>query len=126
MIQATIPEVWTKDIDEATAVIENNTLEYNEKMESLLAKGWEVKQKFIKLEETEQQDPDAVTTYTTWKTEASGYVVEWTTFLTVLILVFLFREPINIGLVGLVSRRRRKAPPVLTYTLAESNPMSLP
>ncbi|KAL1454492.1 hypothetical protein WDU94_010735 [Cyamophila willieti] len=126
-IQAIIPEVWTNNTDEVTEVIQNNELQFNDKMKILLAEGWEVKQKFNNVEEAEQEDPDTVMSkYAEWKTEATGYVVEWTTILTVLILVILFREPINIGLIRIVERKKRKAPPLATYNRAETRPLSPP
>ncbi|KAL1463806.1 hypothetical protein WDU94_015517 [Cyamophila willieti] len=126
-IQAIIPEVWTNNTEEVTEVIQNNELQFNDKMKILLTEGWEVNQKFNNVEEAEQEDPDTVTSkYAAWKTEATGYVVEWTTILTVLILVILFRESINIGLIRIVERKKRKAPPLATYNRAETRPLSPP
>lgn len=97
-----IPNSWIKiEEEEVFKVMNNETLNHTEKLNKLLKEDWEIKSKTIRI--SPEQEYQIPTAYNNIKKTAAEYHVEWTTIITLIILIIIFREPINLLLVRLVS-----------------------
>ncbi|KAI5753147.1 hypothetical protein M8J77_024004 [Diaphorina citri] len=105
-----IPSTWISlPKEDIGKVLQNDSLQYEAKLNALLSEGWETKPKSVfVVPESVSED---VSLYSKFRESAGEYHVEWTTVVTVLVIIILFRQPINILLVRLVSCGGRDDPP---------------
>jgi hypothetical protein len=105
-----IPSTWISlPQEDIGKVLQNDSLQYEAKLNALLSEGWETKPKSVfVVPESVSED---VSLYSKFRESAGEYHVEWTTVVTVLVIIILFRQPINILLVRLVSCGGRDDPP---------------
>lgn len=94
-----LPYEWIKNTKEAEEIIKNNTTKYQDKLNKLLSENWNITSKYkIQREDLKyEDDEDGVDdTYMKIKKKMQNYHLEWTTVITILFLIVLFRKPINI------------------------------
>uniref|UniRef100_A0A8D9DZE6 Uncharacterized protein n=1 Tax=Cacopsylla melanoneura TaxID=428564 RepID=A0A8D9DZE6_9HEMI len=112
----TIPTAWIKinDSDQVLKTLGAEEKSYNDVMSTLLdSTEWHVTQKFLELRNPKFEDPEQIPdTYSTIKETASEYTVEWSFVITILILIIIFRKPLNMLL---IRRKRRQDPKFKRY-----------
>lgn len=97
-----IPDTWTNLTEpDVLAILSNETLSHQGKLDTLLETNWELRSKTI-ITKPEEETPETV--YNQVKRNVSKFHMEWTTVITILVLVVMFREPLNELLMRIVSR----------------------
>uniref|UniRef100_A0A8D8Z0D5 Uncharacterized protein n=1 Tax=Cacopsylla melanoneura TaxID=428564 RepID=A0A8D8Z0D5_9HEMI len=98
-----IPYNWTNFTQEQiTSVSSNESLSYQTKMDMIMNHGWEIKKKHTHIE-PEINPPSGISqTYQHMKKNMEEFHLEWTTVLSLLIILFLLRRPINLLLVKMI------------------------
>lgn len=102
-----IPEEWADHVD-PESVLNNSMLTYDEKLRKLMKEDWNITFKFNKKKEEDEEIYEEPMTYHKIRNKIEDIHVEWTTILTALVLLVLFRKPINILLIRMVSTGRNK------------------
>uniref|UniRef100_A0A8D9AMN7 Envelope protein n=1 Tax=Cacopsylla melanoneura TaxID=428564 RepID=A0A8D9AMN7_9HEMI len=94
-----IPEEWIKDEKEAMEIMKNSSMNYQDKLKNLLSENWNVRRKFPQhteeAEEEKEEENDEIS-YTKIKTKLQEYHMEWTTFITLILMIIIFRQPLII------------------------------
>lgn len=96
-----IPNHWIPVNDSVlTSLLNNSSMTYSKKIESVLNATWELTQKPVQL------SPEVLyqeTYYNKIKSAAQDVHIEWSAIITILIFLILFRAPINALLVRVIS-----------------------
>ncbi|KAL1447357.1 hypothetical protein WDU94_015595, partial [Cyamophila willieti] len=110
----TIPTAWVriKDPDQVLESLTNESRSYADVMTTLLnSPEWHLTQKFIEIRNPDLEDPDTILNmYSEIKEDVSEYTVEWSFVITILIIIVLFRKPINMLLIYLIPKKKETKP----------------
>lgn len=94
-----IPQEWINNETEAIEIMKNSSMNYQDKLKNLMSENWNVRMKFPHLkeeaEEGKEEDNDEIS-YTKIKNRIKDYHMEWTTFITLILMIVIFRQPIII------------------------------
>lgn len=100
-----IPTNWTLlSHEEVDRIAKNESMIHQEKLNKIMQDGWEFKKKHIQLE-PEVNASIFQQFFKQTKEQAQAIHLEWTTVLTILIILFLLRKPINLLLIKLIGSR---------------------
>lgn len=100
-----IPSHWVPENDTIlSSILVNTSLAYKQKIESVLNATWKVTQSPSHL--TPETTYEDLNYYQKVKTTAQEIHIEWSVVITIMIIIIIFRKPLNALLVRIVSKKK--------------------